>query len=1035
MLKSAENGRLRRGRAQALWSVVSLLAAGIAVAAEPPMPPPFFAIENARVVIGTGEVLERGTVLIADGLIEAVGTDIAVPADAWVIDGDGWLVLPGLIDTMTTLGQEQADDDEDNGGRRGFGGGGPVIRGPEDRPSTTPWVDAADLIEGEDSRIDTWREGGYTAALTAPEKGFFAGQAAIITLGHAEPGERVVASGLAHRINFRGDGGFRTFPGSLMGGIAYVKQVLIDAEHYGRVEAMYAESPRGLARPRYDRTLAPLHRAIEEGQGFLAPATWGREIDRVLSLSRDYGIRPILFGGQGAYERVARLAASRTPVLVDVDWPEAEKDRDPEVAEAVRDLAHRELAPAVPAMLADAGVAFAFASNGLSGPTSIFEGVRAAIEAGLAESDALEALTLGPARIFGVADRLGSVEVGKIANLVVASGMPWAEDVEIAAVFVDGRRYAERTSEEDVEPPASDPSGTWALTLVTPRGNRDMTAELDMDDDGKVTGELTGERGTNPIEKGRMSADRLRFEVSREMGGRTMTMSISMAIDGDQADGSMSAGPMSMDVTGERTATADADSEDAGADAPAVPREEILEVLAMMRGPVSTDDTFAVTNAQVWTVSGPTLDSATVVVRAGRIAAVGTDVAVPDGVPVIDAEGGALIPGIIDAHSHIAAEGGVNEGSLAVSSMVTIRDVVRPEDIAIYRALAGGVTTINVLHGSANPIGGGNAVLKMRWGQDAEGMLFEDAPKGIKFALGENPKRSNARLPRGMQARYPGTRMGVMDVIRNAFAEAEAYRDGLRDYEAAIRRGETRLPPRRDLELEPLVEILEGERFVHAHSYRADEILQLMRLAEELGFRVRTLQHVLEGYKVADEIAAHGAGASTFSDWWGYKVEAFDAIPHNTALMTERGVLVSINSDSGEEMRHLNQEAAKAVRWGGMDPVAALATVTLNPAIQLGIDDRVGSIEVGKDADLVLYDGPPLSVRSVVQKTWVDGDLTFDREADRRRQATLENMRERLATSDDDEEDGADSEDGEDGGTVRWRHVAEIEPYTCREHH
>ncbi|RMH13958.1 MAG: amidohydrolase, partial [Gemmatimonadetes bacterium] len=349
-----------------------------------------------------------------------------------------------------------------------------------------------------------------------------------------------------------------------------------------------------------------------------------------------------------------------------------------------------------------------------------------------------------------------------------------------------------------------------------------------------------------------------------------------------------------------------------------------------------------------------------------------------------------IIPGIIDAHSHIAGEGGINEGTISVSAMVGIEDILDPDDIGIYRAVAGGVTTANILHGSANPIGGKNAVIKMRWGADADGLLLKGAPPGIKFALGENPSRT--RNP----PRYPNTRMGVMDVIREAFVDAQAYMAEWDAYEQARRRGEKVLPPRKDLRLETLAEILRGERLVHSHSYRADEILQLMRLAEEFGFRIATFQHVLEGYKVADELAAHGAGASTFSDWWAYKVEAYDAIPYNAALMTERGVVVSINSDSGEEMRHLNQEAAKTMKWGGLDEHQALALITINPARQLGIDDRVGSLEVGKDADLVIYDGYPLSSTAAVNKTMIDGRIYFDRELDRERQRRLEEEKKAL---------------------------------------
>jgi imidazolonepropionase-like amidohydrolase len=373
-------------------------------------------------------------------------------------------------------------------------------------------------------------------------------------------------------------------------------------------------------------------------------------------------------------------------------------------------------------------------------------------------------------------------------------------------------------------------------------------------------------------------------------------------------------------------------------------------------------------------------------------------VATPSGAQVIDASGQYVMPGIIDAHSHIAADA-INECSAAVTAMVGIEDVLDPDDIAIYWGLAGGVTTANVLHGSCNPIGGRNAVIKLRWGHDADGLLMEGAPPGIKFALGENVKRSNFNPLPGGSRRYPATRMGVMDVIRQAFVEAREYQQEWVDYEQRRRRDRNAVPPRRDLKLETLAEVLEGERLVHAHSYRGDEILQLMRLAEEFGFRIATFQHVLEGYKVAEELAAHGAGASTFSDWWSYKVEAYDAIPYNAALMTERGVVVSVNSDSQEEQRHLNQEAAKSMKYGGLSETEALKLVTLNPAIQLGVDDRLGSIEVGKDADLVIYDRHPLSAYSVVQKTLIDGVVYFDREEDRERQAAREAEKKALEDS------------------------------------
>jgi len=403
---------------------------------------------------------------------------------------------------------------------------------------------------------------------------------------------------------------------------------------------------------------------------------------------------------------------------------------------------------------------------------------------------------------------------------------------------------------------------------------------------------------------------------------------------------------------------------------------------------LSAAQTTLIRNATVLTVTKGTIQNGSVLIENGKIAAIGTNVSAPADATVVDATGKYLMPGIIDCHSHTAIEGGVNEATLSDSSMANIKDVIDPFDINIYRGLAGGLTVSNVLHGSANAIGGQTIVVKLRWGKTAQEMLFEGATPGIKFALGENPKRagqpSGGFLTQGpaTDRRYPGTRMGVEEVIRESFTEAKNYQADWKEYNERVARGEHPIPPHKDLRLEPLVEVLEGKRYVHAHCYRSDEILMLIRVADEMGFKIRTFQHVLEGYKVANEIAAHGAGASTFSDWWAYKAEAYDATPYNAAILTRKGVVVSVNSDSDELQRHLNLEAAKSMRYGGLNETEALALVTINPAKQLGIDDRVGSIEVGKSADLVLFDQHPLSNFSKALKVWIDGHEYFDRERD-----------------------------------------------------
>jgi imidazolonepropionase-like amidohydrolase len=401
-------------------------------------------------------------------------------------------------------------------------------------------------------------------------------------------------------------------------------------------------------------------------------------------------------------------------------------------------------------------------------------------------------------------------------------------------------------------------------------------------------------------------------------------------------------------------------------------------------------------NATVLTITHGTLQNSDVLIRKGRVAAIGKNLKASANARVIDATGKYVMPGIIDCHSHTMMDA-VNEGTLAVTSMARARDVLNPTDVDIYRELAGGVTTINILHGSANPIGGLNTVVKLKYGHPIEEFIFPGATPGIKFALGENVKRSSSPNLPGVQRRYPNTRMGVEEVIRDYFTRARDYQKTWDDYNAAMARGEkTLIPPRRDLQLDPLVEVLEGKRYVHSHCYRADEIMMLINIANEFGFKVKTFQHVLEGYKVAKEIAQHGAGGSTFADSWGYKIEAYDAIPYNTAIMTRAGVVVSVNSDSDERARRLNLEAAKAMRYGDLTEEQALKLITINPAIQLGIQDRVGSVEVGKDADLAIWNGHPLSVYARVDTTFIGGDIFFDRQQDLARRAELEKERAQL---------------------------------------
>lgn len=407
-------------------------------------------------------------------------------------------------------------------------------------------------------------------------------------------------------------------------------------------------------------------------------------------------------------------------------------------------------------------------------------------------------------------------------------------------------------------------------------------------------------------------------------------------------------------------------------------------------------------NATILTVTKGRLENTDLLLQNGKIAQIGKNLSAPAGAQVIDASGKYVMPGIIDPHSHSMADA-INEGSLSVTSMVRIRDVLNPTDVSIYRQLAGGVTTINVLHGSANTIGGQNAVVKLKYGKEVDEMLFPGALPGIKFALGENVTQKNSQQSaqaQGRPLRYPSTRMGQEEVLRDAFTRARDYKAAWDDYNAKSKTDKSLVAPERDLELEPLVEVLEGKRLVHAHSYRADEMLMLLNVAKEFGFTVKTLQHGLEGYKIASEIAQAGTGLSTFADEWSYKIEAYDAIPYNTAILLHHGVVATVNSDSDERARRLNIDAAKMMRYGGLTEDEALKTITYNGAVQLGVQDKVGSIEVGKDADVVIWTGNPLSVYSTAETTFIDGEIFFDKKQDLAKRDAMAKERAALEAAD-----------------------------------
>lgn len=526
-----------------------------------PKPPPFFAIENVRIVTGTGSNFDHGTVVVSNGLIEAVGTNVTVPGDAWVIDGSGLTVYPGLFDALTQVGLEGRQQPAGGGG--GGGGNpfaqlaqlasGPRSDGPEDRPATTPWLSAADMLDPESDAIESWREGGFTGGLVAPDDGIVTGTGAVINYaGNAQ--EMVVRSPAALRVTMNG-AGFTSYPGSLMGVISYIRQLYIDAAHQSSYAGAYAANPRGQPRPTYDRALGPIQDAIEGGWPTIMPANEVKEIRRAIKLGRDTGARPVIAGAHDAYEVADEIAAAGVPVVVDLNWPEANRNADPEADESLTSLRRRAYAPTTPVRLEEAGATWAFYSGGTGSASQAFEKVREAMEHGLSEDAALRALTIAPATIFGVDQVLGTVEAGKLANLVVTDGPIFDEDTSVEMVFVDGKRFAEVEESRPSTPPAVDMTGTWLLSLNN--DSQEATAELEMQEDGALSGTIRGERGEQRITDGWVSGNEFRIFVTASMGpGRQVEIVYEGTVEGNQIEGSASfGGAGTMDFTGQRGGT------------------------------------------------------------------------------------------------------------------------------------------------------------------------------------------------------------------------------------------------------------------------------------------------------------------------------------------------------------------------------------------------------------------------------------------------------------------------------------------------
>lgn len=947
--------------------------------------PNLVALTNATVVTEPGKTLAQATVLIRDGKIEAVRTNAAVPAGYQALDLNGYYIYPGFIDPYTQYGVPAAAEGE------GFSFGRRPVYENERRGGNA----ANDAIHAQQRWVTQFKpdtkaaadflKAGFTTVQSARQDGIFRGTAFVASLADGLPNDLVIKADAQHFLSFSKGSSKQSYPSSLMGSMALIRQTLSDANWYQAATASPNMQLDG--KPvEFNAALAALSTLPQ--QGVLFDTSDERSLLRANRLLAEFNIsNAVLLGSGYEYSRLDQVKATGKPILLPLNFPAA-----PNIATAeqrldvnLADLRHWERAPANPAVLANAGIPFALTSHGLGKKSDFLPNLRRAIQHGLTPDQALAALTTVPASLLGLENRLGKIAAGYQADLVISRGDVFA-DGEIVATWLRGqeKRFA------PVQPAQF--AGEYALSYNGELFNITLKGTAP-----KVSGEASlGEKKTK-LENIVVQDTRLQFSLPlNALNEQTAVLQFNGVLSGQQLTGYW------LDPAGAQVAVVATQqaAEQVAAKAAKAPAAMISPLTFPNRAfgvaRLPQQQNLHIKNATVWTAAEQgVLQNTDVLVRNGRFERIGQNLNTPRGYTVIDATGMHLTPGIIDEHSHIATEQGVNEGSHANTAEVELGDVVNPDDINIYRALAGGVTAVQLLHGSANPIGGRAQILSLRWGADAEGLKFKDAPPSIKFALGENVKQSNWGTE--FNSRYPQSRIGVETFIRDQFQAAKEYQAAWQAYNRLSKREQSRVaPPRRDYQLETLVEIMAGKRHIHTHSYVASEILMLMQVADEMGFKVNTYTHILEGYKVASEMKAHGASVSTFADWWGFKMEVNDAIPTNACLMHEQGLLVSVNSDDPGLLRRLNQEAAKSVMYCDMDEHEALKMVTINPAKQLKIDDKVGSIAVGKQADFVLWDAEPLSVYAMVQQTWIEGARYFDREQDLAMRPQLEQERQQL---------------------------------------
>ena len=920
----------------------------------------FTAFTNAKIYVTPTQIIENGTLLIQNGKVIQVGSSVSIPKNSVIINSKGHTIYPSFIDIYSKFGVEQAK-------RKPGGGRSPQYDSEREgfywNDHVMPENNAISKFKYNDKKAKELRDVGFGVVNSHIHDGIVRGSGVLVALnGKGDDSNRVLDDKSAQYLSFsKSVVKKQSYPTSLMGAMALLRQMYSDAKWYQAGNS--STKDRALEALNENKSLVQIFEAKDKGHALRA--------DKIGDAN---GIQYVILGGGNEYERIADIKGTNAKFILPLNFPDAYDVSDPIAANYVnlKDMRKWNQAPTNPKVMADNGISFSLTLYDLKSPKKFNEKLMKAIKYGLSKTKALEALTTAPANILGKSAVIGSLQKGRQANFLITSGDIFEKGTTLYENWVQGQKNViNNKNQKDIR-------GTYDLKA------NGMTYEM------SITGEISKpkiEIKKDTIKfKSKISYkdDWVSFSFVTDEGEKNYRLTGLADKNSDNLKGKLTL-PNGDDAnfTALKKSAFEAkkkDDKNGGGTKPAV-MPVTYPNLAYGFKTKPKQESILFKNATVWTSEAAgVLTNTDVLIKDGKIAKIGQGLSAGRA-KEIDATGKHLTAGVIDEHTHIAGIA-INEAGHNSTAEVKMEDVVDNEDIDIYRQLGGGVTSAQLLHGSANPIGGRSAIIKLKWGESPENMIFNNSPKFIKFALGENVKQSNWQS----FSRFPQTRMGVEQVFMNYFQRAK-------EYDTKKKSGQ---PYRYDEEMEVLAEILNGERFISCHSYVQSEINMMMKVAEHFNFRVNTFTHILEGYKVADKMKEHGVGAGTFSDWWAYKYEVNDAIPYNAAIMQRQGITVAINSDDGEMARRLNQEAAKTIKYGGMTEEEAWKMVTINPAKLLHIDDRVGSIKVGKDADLVLWNNHPMSIYAKAEKTLIEGVTYFDLEKDKQNRAAIKKERTEL---------------------------------------